>query len=277
LINLLIFGHASPNVSAYTSSNTKVPYTPTPVGLLSYDSSVQKLPLADHWFNPTTPTYIVHGGDHFTLLYKKRGADDWCMYNGLPPNDALVNVKLLNTDKLNSPAPEKHQQTTWRMEVGQIESIVQSHPDDKKTYPTAWRNRRFELCLVDEDMVKEDAATPERPADVPASVKFDIPELQEGDAWRCVKCYNGRFKTMNFGQNSAGSAVCETCGAGHAGNHTVWIKFGDLPSGTRRRIDGGESKTLTVLRTKWPNVDVEVAGRVLGGEEAAEGARFPSI
>jgi len=273
LINLILFGNATPSVSAYDHrTNAKVTPTPTPVGMLSYDSSRDKLPLADHFLNPTTDTYILHGGDHFTFMFKDSDSDSWMHYNGLPPNRKLTLCELNNATDAPPVAPAVHKATTYRQEIGEIESIVQAHPDDKAM---PWRMRRFELCLVNEAIALEDAATPQRPADVAAPPKFVLETTPTQEArWRCVGCYSTRYKTMCFGENPPGCVVCKFCGAPPLNNHTIYVAFSDLPLATKRRIDAQESKVLTTLRTRWSAVEVEVAGKEMGSVEGCEAPVF---
>ena len=211
------------------------------------------------------------------------GGEEWWHYNGLPPNRRLTKLTLRGKS-VSSPAPvapPKHAQSTFRAEVGELESVVQAHPADKAAFKTAWRRRRFEICVTTEEMVAEDAATRERPKGEEGPAKFELGEWGGAEErWRCVKCYSGRFRTMCFGENPPGNAVCKFCGAEPAGNFTIWRHYDELPEGTKRRIDVTESKILKVLRTRWKGVELAVGleGKVLGSDEAtAEGGEWPAF
>jgi hypothetical protein len=70
LVNLLLTGRARANVSAYGASGAKVDWrAPSPVGMLSRDEIESGMPLADELKSPTSPVYVVHGGDHFTVAW----------------------------------------------------------------------------------------------------------------------------------------------------------------------------------------------------------------
>ena len=88
---------------------------------------------------------------------------------------------------------------------------VQAAPEDKKRAPGCWRTYAYELALVTASVVAEDASKP-RPAHVPPPATLEMgPPPAANAAWRCLSCYQTRFKTMCFGQNPAGSAVCQHC------------------------------------------------------------------
>ncbi|GMI22427.1 hypothetical protein TeGR_g13341 [Tetraparma gracilis] len=269
LINLILLGSADGNVAAYASvGGGKVPAREdVEVGILTNEE--EGVPVADHFKAPKNNVWVVHGGDHFTMLFEGAGGSMF-LYNGLQPNRALHSLTMIAGD-WGSPAPvapAEHTPTQYRMEVGCVESIVQAHPDDKKENPTAWRRRRFELCLVNEDMVRVDKATAERPEGVAKGDSYDLGAAPVvASRWRCVSCYKDRFTTYCFGENPPGNAVCKFCGTPAGGNHTIWRTYGELGAGTKARIDRGESKLLQVLRTRWRGCDIAVGGKEIGSEE----------
>lgn len=165
------------------------------------------------------------------------------------------------------------------MELNTLESIVQSHPDDKKSFPGQWKKWRFELCLVDQSMVNEDMATPARPETVPAPTTFDKGPLpKEGESWRCVKCYNKRFSTMCFGGPQPVSTLCKFCDTpiGEAG-WTIYKAYSDLPKNVQQRVDREESKLMSTLRTRWSGANVSLIEGGAIGEVDAKVCKIPVV
>ena len=72
------------------------------------------------------------------------GASDLALWNGLPPARQLCWLRLRGCGDLSSPAkpsPPVHRPTHWRLTVGEVESVVQAAPEDKKRTPvrdTEW-------------------------------------------------------------------------------------------------------------------------------------------
>ena len=67
LMTLLMAGVARGNVGAYSMAGGKVDWrTAGSVGLLSRDE-LEGMPLADALKSPSSPVYVLHGGDHFTV------------------------------------------------------------------------------------------------------------------------------------------------------------------------------------------------------------------
>ncbi|GMH74801.1 hypothetical protein TL16_g06560 [Triparma laevis f. inornata] len=267
LINLAIFGKATPNVGAYNpdDDNKKVAFTPTPIGLIS-KSELSSVPVADHWKAPTHPIFIVHGGDHFTLLFKTTATNtpspntQYFAYNALPPNRLLCSLTLSGSS-LTKPPPvtqNVHKPSHYKIQIGEVESIVQAHPSDKKARPDAWRRWRYELCIANEKMVSDDSASPERPNDATPQVKFELGPRPTNVPWRCVSCYSTRFSTMCFGQNQASDEVCSNCGKTKtAAGYTILKSYEELPPPLRRRIDRTENKLLSVIRTRWSDAEIK--------------------
>jgi len=251
--------------------------------MLSRDELESGIPLADELKNPTVPVFVIHGGDHFTVMWAPSGAAapdgamDFMHWNGLPPNRAMVRLRLRPCG-MATPivAPERHAQSHWRVKVGEVESIVQARAEDKKARPGCWKTHSYEIALVTQDVVDEDHSE-ERPADIPAPSRFEQgAEPGEGEAWRCAGCYQTRFKTMCFGENSAPAAnICKFCNRSRSEvGWTLWRTYSELPADVQRRIDqnlSGSSgpKILAVLRTRWVGADISLFGP--GGEEIVLG------
>lgn len=169
--------------------------------------------------------------------------------------------------------------------MGALESIVQAAPEDKKARPGCWRTYSYELALVTQAVVDEDAS-PEAPAGTSAPQRYEqgAPPA-EGERWRCAACYQTRFKTMCFGENAPPAArECKFCGRTQSEvGWTIWRRYDELPGSARGRVDRANGpKILSTLRTRWPEVEIAMldgAGREvpLGGEAfAASGLTAPA-
>lgn len=296
LFNLLTAGTARGNVCAYGADGQKVSWRPrTALGLLSRDELDMGRPLADELKGPSQPVFVLHGGDHFTLLWRPKkpagqegndsGAVDWLHWNGLPPSRRLVRLRLRKCPLEPAPcAPPQHVNSHWRIELGEVESIVQAKPADKQARPGCWRTHSYELALATKGVVEEDRNSTPRPEHVAAPVRFEQGESPgEGVAWRCASCYQTRFQTMCFGENAAPAApTCKFCGKSQAeAGWTLWRNYSDLPPALQRRIDRTSGpKILSVLATRWPDVEMsllDAAGNELPlGSTEALGAVVPS-
>ena len=201
------------------------------------------------------------------------GAFDMAFWNGLPPARALCWLRLRGCGEPTAPAPpapDAHSPSHWRLTEGEVESIVQAAPEDKKARPGCWREHRYELNLVTRALAEEDAASAVRPPTAPPAVTLDPgtpPPL--GAGWRCAACYNSRFQTMCFGENATPgeAAACKFCGktALEAG-WTIWRAYDALPPPVQRRVDRTSGpKVLTVLRTRWSEASIAVVAAD-GGE-----------
>lgn len=285
LLGLLMVGIARGNVCAYGNDGAKVAWRqPSDVGLLSRDEIDMGRPLADELKGPRKPVYVLHGGDHFTLLWAPGGSAasidgkvDFVHWNGLPPNRALVRLRLRNCSlEQPPPAPPQHVPTHWRMRVGEVESIVQALPADKQARPGCWRTHSYEFALATQAVVDDDSSE-ERPAHVPAPPCFEQGQAPaEGQAWRCASCYQSRFKTMCFGENPApASRTCKFCGKSQAeAGWTLWRRFAEMPPSLQRRIDRTSGpKILSVLGTRWPDAEIFLFDST-GGEVALGGEGF---
>jgi hypothetical protein len=78
LVSLLMCGVARANVSAYHAVSRQLQPSwdgARGVGMLSTSELDSGQPLADSLKSPSSPVWVVHGGDHFTVLYS---AEDQC-------------------------------------------------------------------------------------------------------------------------------------------------------------------------------------------------------
>lgn len=186
LVSLLLSGKATSNILAYDPiTQKKQPAwnnSPLGVGLLSsheYDGQ----PLADDLKNPKTPVWLLHGGDHFTVLFSTLKNTKSLLQNNIE-NDETVNDEIDENNKpfsnkpfyhwnglkpngprmayldITSPYQLKQAPVIMKMnyrkpEQGEIEDVVQG---DKKT--ENWREWNFEVVLaVKEDYAEENTST----------------------------------------------------------------------------------------------------------------------
>eukprot|EP00036_Acanthoecidae_sp_10tr_P015979 CAMPEP_0206290282 /NCGR_PEP_ID=MMETSP0106_2-20121207/2541_1 /ASSEMBLY_ACC=CAM_ASM_000206 /TAXON_ID=81532 /ORGANISM="Acanthoeca-like sp., Strain 10tr" /LENGTH=522 /DNA_ID=CAMNT_0053720841 /DNA_START=68 /DNA_END=1636 /DNA_ORIENTATION=- len=277
LVNLFVEGVCRGNVAAYDPSGVKSQWRTdkrSGVGLLSRMELESGVPLADELKSPRAPVFLLHGGDHFTFMWAGGDAADgsvtWTHWNGLPPNRRLSTFTLspCSLEPLE-PAAESYKPTHWRPVIGELESVVQAHRDDKAAKPGQWRNWRYELALVNDVVLAEDSS-PERPPDVPKPLTYDLGDPPAGK-WRCGSCYQTRFKTMCFGDNEPSDA-CVHCGRPKVeAGWTIWRDYSDLPPGVRARVDRNFGpKVLSVLRTRWGGADLVAHGA--GGKSAVAGS-----
>jgi len=272
LMNLLLCGVSRGNVSAYEDDGRKVTWRVAgEVGLISRVEADTGCPLADELKGPKMPVYVVHGGDHFTLLWAPTSQEDrpsgeveFVHWNGLPPNRGMERV-VLHSCSLEPPlpAPAEHKPTHHRIQLGEIESIIQCNPDDKRARPGRWRTYHYEIALATQAIVDQDASE-ERPADAPKPVIYEQgPPPLKGHRWRCNSCYQSRFKTMCFGDNPEPAAdKCKFCGLSNIeGGWTIWKHYSELHEKAQLAIDRDFGpKILSVLRTRWLNVEMSLYG-----------------
>ena len=165
LVNLALCGHARGSVGAYPvnkDGSTRVWRSPFGVGLLSSVEEEQGLTLADGCKSPSRPVWLLHGGDHFTVLWApgavppaaleaeadprpaEAAAVDLLVWNGLPPGGPTLYELALKTWGAVAAAaahPAAHAADTegapdlsgWfgnetysKPRVGQLEEVVQA-------------------------------------------------------------------------------------------------------------------------------------------------------
>lgn len=256
----------SGNVGAYKASDgTKQDVPAGPVGILS--SGRAGVPIADGYMNPKRPIWLLHGGDHFTLLF---GTDETALeaetkatttlyhWNGLPPaGPRMATITLGRGAKAAAPAPEKHEESYVKPWKGEIDSIVQADPEDKERRPNEWTTWRYEVALATgeenggEGVVRADEPT-----------LFAQGDAEPGKAWRCASCYHNRFKTMCFGMNDQGAEACQHCAKPRSQcGWTIWLHFSQLPHGWQANVTQHYGpKIVTLLATKWPGGDIQYEG-----------------
>jgi len=267
LVSLMLVGEAKGNVSAYSpvdASKIKFPKTVGGVGLLSYAEIEAGVPIADELKFPESPVFILHGGDHFTILFADKfptdaGSEFACYHwNGLPPaGPRMCALTIKATMGSVRPAPEKHKETFYKTEPGEIDDVVQAHPDDKLARPKQWTTWRFEVVLAVED---PDVQGVPRPPDVPAQPKFSLSDFTQSDMtmpWRCASCYSTRFKTMCFGQNANGEK-CRFCGKKREeAGWSFYLAYDKLPPKMQRLVNRRHApKIITLMHSKWPNAQI---------------------
>ena len=95
---------------------------PSDFGLISRDE-IDGRPLADELKTPRCPVFVLHGGDHFTVIWVVGAETDvlecW-HWNGLPPSRGMFRVQLRGASLAPpKPAPDVAVQTHWRVTVGE--------------------------------------------------------------------------------------------------------------------------------------------------------------
>ena len=149
-MSLLLRGVADDNASAYGpfGGEKRDFEVPAGVGLLSFAELEQGVPVADGFKFPRLPVWILHGGDHFTVLWeaeaKAAKGTRLCHWNGLKPGGPRLAELLLEPAGEAPKAPERHKETHFKRLPGEIEDVVQCHEADKKERPGAydtWRSR----------------------------------------------------------------------------------------------------------------------------------------
>lgn len=296
LMSLLMRGKANGDVGAFNQI-TKKPQdwtsgTNEGIGMLSAEFEKRVgIQLCNRLKTPTQPVWIVHGGDHFTVLAaasarfvesaldsKPRTNMRLVHYNGGPhpagPRATLLSVNTPHGSRAATTG--SHEETYYKPVPGQIDSVVQAHPGDKKTYPKLWTKWKYEVVLAVDDPTVDGAP---RPPDLPPPKTYaQGPLPDDSTPWRCAKCYATRFKTMCFGQNEAGAKVCQHCSRKIQDcGFSIWLSYDALPSGWKASVTARHApKIITLLQSKWPGAQVRV---VSAADEACDEnlSALPSI
>eukprot|EP00051_Salpingoeca_urceolata_P002406 m.49932 g.49932 ORF g.49932 m.49932 type:complete len:519 (+) comp12112_c0_seq1:50-1606(+) len=265
LVSLLLRGSAGGNVAAYTDDEHPADWPGAAVGLLSWAEIDAGIPIANGLKFPSTPVWLMHGGDHFTVLFAtspvvdEPGATNTLHHwNGLPPaGPRLCTFELTAPNGGVRRAPEKHVKTFVKPKPGEIDDVVQAHTDDKKTRPKEFKTWRFEVVLAVDDPDVSDGGAGDGRA-VPEPV-FDLGEPVADAPWRCASCYAKRFQTMCFGQNDAGAVVCRHCDKPQReAGWSLWMAYDALPPSAQRRVERRYGpKILALLRTRWPAANAD--------------------
>jgi len=265
LVSLLIRGKAGGNVGAFSQIGG-APHDwnmRLGVGLLTADEFKTGTVVCDKLKSPSSPVWLLHGGDHFTTLWangdcsESKGATIQLFHwNGLPPGGPrLSEIKVKATFGVAPKAPRKKVDTYFKPRPGEIDSVVQAHPEDKKARPDMYDTWRYEVMLAVDDPSVKGA---ERPKDLPPEPTFEQGPEPQG-AWRCRTCYAQRFKTMHFKENPAGTTKCiGPCGKDRKeAGWSIWLPFKDLPQTQKSIIHRREApKIKNILWTKWPGAEI---------------------
>ena len=245
LMGLLCNGRAGGNTSAYCVSTGAKQDWETDVGLLSAQEKEQGVPVADSLKAPPYPVWILHGGDHFTVLFSNvvagvpEGGAPFPLYhwNGLAPaGPRMATLTITTPEGAVKGAPAKHKATFKKTPKGAIDDIVQATEADKKARPGQWKTWEYEVVLaVDDPDVKES----EEDADAGEEVVVEEPEplfnlgAVPTGPWRCASCYHSRFKTMVFGLNED-TPACQYCNKPR--EEALWslrVKYEDMPKSVK--------------------------------------------
>jgi hypothetical protein len=269
LVMLLLFGVAEGSVGAFSVMGGKASAADAVggVGLLSVFEHESGIPVRDALKSPSRPVWVLHGGDHFTLMLSAEGLaagpTRWLappqrvvIYNGLPPDGPRTTRLLVIGGEVAADAPAEPRPAYYKPAVGEVEDVVQARPSDRAARPHAHETWAFEVVLATED---RSVQGPARPEGLPPPVVFAQGAPPAGE-WRCASCYRSRFETMCFGQNAAGVGACEHCGKAQAdAGWSLWLSFQDLPKEWQARMTRRHApKVLALLQTKWPGCTLEL-------------------
>jgi hypothetical protein len=269
LMGILICGQAKGNVSAYNTTGDRMTYANGVnnfgIGLLSnIEIEGAGVPVNDVLKCPQYPIYILHGGDHFTLLFdlearneeerEKNVPFEMFHWNGLPPlGPRMCKLSIIAPSGARAKNPEKYEATFYKPEAGEIDDVVQPDKNDMKERPKQWKTWNYEVVLAIDDPEVEGV---KRPADVPSEPKFELGQPEPGP-WRCANCYRGRYQTMCFGQNED-TSHCRYCEKSKQdAGWSLWMHYNDLPAKSKGQITRRNApKIVQILQTKWPRCDV---------------------
>lgn len=265
LMGLLMRGAACANVGAFLANGSRNSFWDgMPFGLLSKDEQQSGIPVAEGLKTPSSPVWIIHGGDHFTVAWSKqapaatRGARFTLFHwNGLPPGGPrLAELSIVAVKGALTGGPEKPK--FYKPEPGEVEEFIQADPEDKKDLPDKFRQWRFEVVLARDD---PDVQGEPRPPHFPAQPKFnqEDPRYQRPGPWRCRLCYARRYQTCDFALVEGSADYCPKCKKPRKEcGWSLWVPFADLPASMQQKIRLQFSKKLeSILWTKWPDATVE--------------------
>jgi len=268
LVSLFLCGVPKGNVSAYDPTTAELITWPGQgistlgIGLLSQNEIETGVPITDALKTPKYPVWLIHGGDHFTILFSlslgvkfEAGAVfDMYHWNGLPPvGPRMAHLKITAPKGQRGPNVAKYVATFYKPEAGEIDDVVQGHPEDRKLYPEEFQKWRFECVLAIDDPGVEGVKRPENVAPEP---KFDQGEMVPGP-WRCGNCYRSRYTTFCFGMNEGGD-ICQHCNKSRKeAGWSFWMTYDKLPRKFQRTVARRNApKIMNILHTKWPDCEV---------------------
>eukprot|EP00494_Astrolonche_serrata_P033608 UN33877 len=110
VLSLFLRGTADGNVGAFTQTGNPNKWPKNNIGLISSIGHEQGIPISDNLKFPQLPVWILHGGDHFTVLFqteKQKGAKQtYYHWNGLPPGGprlSKINIHAIEGDSALAP------------------------------------------------------------------------------------------------------------------------------------------------------------------------------
>jgi len=147
---------------------------------------------------------------------------------------------------------------------------VQVRKEDKEAHPLRFEKWTYEIILAIDDPNIEGKI---RTNDIKVPFKYSMGEFNINSEWRCNRCYFKRYKTMCFGQNKAGSIVCQHCNRGYIDcGWSIWLNYTSIRDDKWREVIATryQPKIVAVLKTKWPSCQVSFKG-------LEKGEHFPSV
>jgi len=291
LMSLLLRGNASADIGAFNQV-TRAPQDWNRdevlggVGMLSAEFEKRVgVQICNALKIPKAPVWIVHGGDHFTVMIaspksfqdaidssSKPRTIRLLTYNQGPPpvGPRLATIDVMAPVGSRTCSKGSHKATYFKPIEGEIDSVVQAHAEDKKKYPKKWNCWRYEVVLAKDDPTIKGAT---RPEGMPLPPVFSLGDPPSGP-WRCAKCYATRFKTMCFGQNSGDTKSCQHCSRKiEECGWSLWLPYSKLPAKWQVAMTKRHGpKLISLIQSKWPGASVKLVGG--GGSEDDD---YPSI
>lgn len=267
LMALLMRGEARGNIGAVATGDDGALVdndwpAVSDVGLLSYSEVETGVPVCDALKFPRYPVYVLHGGDHFTIMYAEApfpangGKFIVHVWNGLPPARQHQSVRVDAKNGLAKRTRGRTGGTYYKPSPGEMDEIIQAHAGDRErsNYYDEWR---YEVILaVDDPMVRGAERPPEMRPNYPI---FTLDHLPEGP-WRCASCYRDRYRTMCFGLNE-GPGNCQHCHKSPAeSGFTLWFAYQDLPPPMQAFVNRHYGhKINALLHTLFPGASFKYA------------------
>lgn len=262
LMSLLMRGNANGNVGAFTQTGGQNTWPDSEYGLISKSEIDTSIPIADALKFPVYPIWIVHGGDHFTVIFCQQIPDNESFelyhWNGLPPGGPRMSKINIVAPEESSKAPATHQPSYIKPIPGEIEDINQANPEDKEARPEECETWHYECILAIDDPSVQGV---DPPADyIPHLFELgNMPSLES--IWTCAACFRTRFQTYRFGRNQ-GTNVCSGCGISkESAGWGIWLHYDDLPKKWQRKmVRRYAPKVVPILWTRWPGCQIDFNG-----------------
>jgi hypothetical protein len=231
------------------------------IGMLSIMELDDKIPVADDLKFVEQQVWVLHTGDHFVAMRQQPSNDDTTIvleiYDGLKPNGPTTKIYEVSGDtSLSAKAPDKHIACFVKKRMGQADDLVQS----KKTNSLNYKDWTFEVVPAIDDPHVQGPLDEDTNEPVYNFQELDLPT----NNWRCATCYADRFKTMNFGTNSAGTAECEVCkGPIRIAMWSLWLPFANLSPRMKKRARRMYAPKLElILSTLYPAAEIHMRAEV---------------